>query len=78
MTTDLASTILALPFAIVDEHEARVLAILARRAEAGNGAAADALIARLSEDAAVHDLAGNCIKAGVVRNAIDLVCEYSF
>ena len=60
-----------LPFAIVDEEEARVLGILAERALAGNGAAADALIARLNQDWNVHFLADNFIKGERIREAIE-------
>lgn len=73
----LANLVLALPFAAVDPNEAAVLSRLAARAEAGNGRCADVLIARLAEDAAIHDLAGNCTKADVLRDAIDRVAEFS-
>jgi hypothetical protein len=77
MNTDLASMIASLPFAFIDAQEAGVLAKMADRAAAGNGRIADVLIARLAEDAAVHDLAGNCVKANVIRDAIDAVAAFS-
>lgn len=75
--TDLAALVRDLPFAVVEPAEAGVLAKMAERAQAGNDRIADVLIARLSEDAAVHDLAGNCVKANVIRDAIDRVAEFS-
>lgn len=72
----LAERIVNAPFAIVDEKEAALLAgTVLSLALAGNRHLADALLARLEQDAGVHDLAGNCIKRDVIRKLADDVCD---
>ena len=59
-----------LPFAIVGEEEANLLALVAKLALAGNADCARAVIKRLNQDMNVHYAAYNLIKGDRISEAI--------